>query len=219
MDAEELISHYPRLFHMAEPDAWPLIRKYGLLSTRALLEVFEVSAEPRQAILGAIRPEMVPIQSPLGETARIRDQTPLKRSALEACLTDMSVEEWTRLLNEHVFFWVREERLLGLLAARAYRGRSHTVLTLKTAELVQRQLEQIRLTALNTGSTIDAPRPRGSKTFKRVDDFDFAARRRAAGANAVVELAVLDGVRELDSELIESVRTFQGSVQTGTLFP
>ncbi len=176
MDAEELISHYPRLFHMAEPDAWPLIRKYGLLSTRALLEVFEVSAEPRQAILGAIRPEMVPIQSPLGETARIRDQTPLKRSALEACLTDMSVEEWTRLLNEHVFFWVREERLLG-------------------------------------------PRPRGSKTFKRVDDFDFAARRRAAGANAVVELAVLDGVRELDSELIESVRTFQGSVQTGTLFP
>lgn len=42
MDESELVAKYPTCFHLASADAWDGIRQQGLLSTRALLEVWEV---------------------------------------------------------------------------------------------------------------------------------------------------------------------------------
>jgi uncharacterized protein DUF7002 len=81
---------------------------------------------------------------------------------LAACLTDMSVTEWLRLLNRKVFFWVGEHRVDELLGARAYRNRAHTVLVVKTAALIAAHEASITLAAINTGSTLYDPRPRGS---------------------------------------------------------
>jgi hypothetical protein len=46
---ERLASRYPVLFHMAEDGSWESIRERGLLSTSALLDLFEVEAEERFA--------------------------------------------------------------------------------------------------------------------------------------------------------------------------
>jgi hypothetical protein len=50
---ERLASRYPVLFHMAEDGSWESIRERGLLSTSALLDLFEVEAEERFAIESA----------------------------------------------------------------------------------------------------------------------------------------------------------------------
>ena len=59
MNPERLASRYPVLFHMAEDGSWESIRARGLLSTSALLDLFEVEGELRLAIESARRPEMV----------------------------------------------------------------------------------------------------------------------------------------------------------------
>ncbi len=42
MRPEELVTRYPRLFHIAWEGNWPSIREHGLLSARALLDLYEV---------------------------------------------------------------------------------------------------------------------------------------------------------------------------------
>jgi hypothetical protein len=44
---EELVSIYPRLWHMAEDGSWPSIADNGLLSTSALLDLYGVSGKSR----------------------------------------------------------------------------------------------------------------------------------------------------------------------------
>jgi Family of unknown function (DUF7002) len=44
---EEFANHYPCLYHMAEANIWPSIEKHGLLSTTALLDLFEVNGNRR----------------------------------------------------------------------------------------------------------------------------------------------------------------------------
>jgi len=50
VDAEELISTFPRLYHMAHVNAWPGIKRHGLLSTSALLDLFGVRGSSRKAL-------------------------------------------------------------------------------------------------------------------------------------------------------------------------
>ena len=38
---------WPRLYHMAEAGSWPSIKERGLLSTTALLDLFELEGESR----------------------------------------------------------------------------------------------------------------------------------------------------------------------------
>jgi hypothetical protein len=47
------------LYHLAEPADLPSIRRYGLLSTERLLDLAEVPASKREAILFRHRPESV----------------------------------------------------------------------------------------------------------------------------------------------------------------
>ena len=54
-DQNKLIAQHPLLYHMAEAGAWANIRQHGLLSTTALLRLFDVS-EPQRSAIGSRYP-------------------------------------------------------------------------------------------------------------------------------------------------------------------
>ena len=215
VDVDELVATYPSLYHMAEAGSWEGIQQHGLLSTSALLDLFEINGDLRLALESARRPESVTITAPLHGTAIVRDQIPLREGPLEQCLVG-STAEWYRELNRRVFFWVSEQRVEGLLQGRAYRDRAHDVLTVDTASLVAARADEITLAPINTGSTIYNPRPRGVGTFLSITDYPFEDwRRRRSRRAAVVELAVDGGVRDIvDHTLIVESRRGAAVLET-----
>jgi hypothetical protein len=186
---------------MAECGAWSGIQQHGLLSTTALLDLFEVEGGRRFAIESMRRPEMVEISHPRHGRALIRDNKPLREQFLIDCLEGCTPQQWYELLNRKVFFWVTAQRLETLLAARAYRSRAHDVLTIDTRSLLDRRLADITLAPINTGATLypSAP-PRGLSTFVSIEDYDWEAMRRWRGPdNAVVELTVDYAVADVEN--------------------
>jgi hypothetical protein len=202
MLVDELIEYYPRLYHMAEDGSWPSIRRYGLLSTAALVDLFEVPEPQRTELLTQHRPDLVSLTHPDHGHAVIRDQKPLQTTKLEQLLTDMTVTEWIRLLNEQVFFWVHPERLLTLLNARAYQSRPHLVLTVSTQSLVKAHEERIRLARINSGATAYLRGHRGLTTFQRISDYRHP-RSRSRPAKHVVELAVQQHVPDIADHILQ----------------
>ena len=192
MDAVELATIYPRLYHMAEPGSWPSIKVHGLLSTTALLDLFEIGGPSREAIELKYRPDSVPIVHPRHGTATIRDQKPMDDRGLSRALRDgLTPTEWYGILNRKVFFWLATRRLAVLLGARAYRGRRQTVLTIDTQALLARHASRVMLSPMNSGATKPMPHPRGRTTFVSIDDCPFSDWKRTRGrAGAVVELTV-----------------------------
>lgn len=199
MTVEELLENYPRVFHMAEDGSWDSIRGHGLLSTSALLDLYGIAGKERHKLESQRRPESVRISRSGLPDAVIRDNKPMTASALDKCLVDgITPTEWFETLNSRAFFWLSKERLDRLLSARAYRDRPQTVLELNTASLVAAHRDNIRLCAINSGATIYNPVPRGADTFKTIEAYPFdewCAKRKPA--DAVVELTVLDGVRDI----------------------
>lgn len=197
MDPADIVRHYPTLYHMAQQGSWESIKRHGLLSTHALIDLYEVKDPVRSAILRQRRPLSVPLcHGEYGE-AIVRDQIPLREKSLRQCLTDMTLEEWLDVLNSRVFFWLDEPHLETLLGANAYRDQSHDVLHVDTDLLLQRHLKRVRLSPINSGSTLYKPQPRGSKTFLPVADYPFEERRRARGKSAIIELAVERGIPDI----------------------
>ena len=212
---QELAETYPRLYHMAEAGSWESIQRHGLLSTSALLDLFEVAGPERERIESRRRPDSIIIRHPQHGTAVIRDQKPMTDGALQKCLRDSTPREWYETLNSRVFFWLSRERLVRLLSARAYRGKRQTVLTVDTAHLLQRHADRVTLSPINSGSTIFNPQPRGTDTFQRIGDYPFAYwRARRPLRDAVVELAVDDAVPDIQDfvlrvELMENGETVE----------
>jgi hypothetical protein len=196
---------------MAEDGSWDSIRQHGLLSTTALLDLYGLEGDERHTLEARRRPESVPISGKGLPNAIIRDQKPMTESALAKCLVGGLIpEEWFRLLNERVFFWVSRNRLRRLLTARAYRNRPQTVLTLDTASLVAAHCPRIELSPINSGATIYKPQPRGRNTFRAITDYPFdEIRKRRNPANAVVELVVRDRVPDILDHLV-SVHRISG---------
>jgi hypothetical protein len=191
VDVDELVEHYPRLFHVTELGSWETIGRHGLLSVRAILDRFEVGEPLRGRLETQRRPAPVRLSHPAHGDVLIRDQRPLQETKLARCLTDMTVAEWLALLNSKVFFWVSEQRVQSLLEARAYRDREHAVLVVDTRSLLDTHRDRVTLTPINTGATIYDARPRGRDTFTSIADCPFDDWRRRRGArNAIVELAV-----------------------------
>jgi hypothetical protein len=189
---------YPRLYHMAEEGTWESIRDRGLLSTSALLDLFEINGDERFVIESQHRPESIVIEHRIYGRAVIRDQKPMRETSLRNCLIGMTPREWYELLNRKVFFWPTRERLIGLLAAKAYRDRTHCVLTIDTQRIFEAQLNGVRLSPINSGSTIYNPQPRGRHTFFLPEDYPYEERRKMRGVlNAVAELCVDYGVPDI----------------------
>jgi hypothetical protein len=193
---EEFILQYPRLYHMAQVGSWPSIERNGLLSTSALLDLFQVAGEAREAIESRHRPKSVTITHQQHGSATIRDQIPMSERALLKCLVGTTPREWYELLNRRVFLWTTEDRVNTLLGARAYRNHEHDVLTVDTRGLIERHGERITLSPINSGSTVYNPQPRGLNLFQTFVDFPFEFRRRY-GKRAIAELSVDYSVPDL----------------------
>jgi len=219
MTIEELTKHFPVLYHMAEDGSWESIQRHGLLSTSALLDLFEYCGEAREAIEARRRPTSITITHPIHGTAVIRDQAPISDTILKRCLTDMQPTAWYRLLNSRVYFWLGTRRLDALLNARLYRGRTHTVLTLDTEALVNRYGNDIVLSRINSGATHRGGSPRGSQTFRRLPDYPFSAGRRTKLSiqESVAELAVDHGIQDV-SVYVTRVERVNGSMHVETIF-
>ncbi len=199
----EFVTRYPRLFHMAEYGSWPSIQQHGLLSTSALLDLFEVAEHRRSKIETEWRPEIVSIQHSQYGIAKIRDQAPMPPHTLAPQLDGMTPGEWYELLNGKCFFWLSEDRLQRLLKAAAYRLRTHDVLVIDTRAMIERHMTDITLTSFNSGVSSFGPKiRRGSETFKGFRNFRKMLE--------VVELAVDYKVADI-SDITIRVEQRQGS--------
>ena len=167
----ELSTRYPEVYHMAEFNSWRSIKKHGLLSTAALLDLFEVRGDERIKLESRWRPGSVTIHHGAHGTAVIRDQRPMPENELMQVLVGMHPAEWYKLINGKVFFWADLWGLKKLLTAVMYRGRSHDVLAVDTRALLDRHMPEMWLTDQNTGSVMSR-RKRGLDTFKRVREFN-----------------------------------------------
>lgn len=190
---------YPRLYHMAEPGSWLSIKTHGLLSTTALLDLFEVRDNARKALESQRRPVSVTITHPRYGAAVVRDQKPMSDSALRKCLRDgLSPKDWYQLLNRFAFFWVDERRLKRLLNARAYRAKRQCIVEVNTSALLARHGSRVMLSPINSGSTVFNPQPRDRETFLPMGRYPLEAWRKKRGKRgAVVELAVDGGVPDI----------------------
>lgn len=188
MSVEEVVAAYPRLFHMTAADAWASIRAYGLQSAAALVERFDAPS----TVVSRRRPQEIRLGgTDASDGAVLRDNGVLDDARLKGCLIDMDVPDFYRMLNGRVYLWPSRHRVDGLLTARAYRDRSHLVLTLDTATLLARHGDRVRLSPINMGSTLFTPTPRGRDTALGLADYPFAARRRLRGRrDAVAEVSV-----------------------------
>lgn len=198
IDPADLARRFPVLFHMAEAGSWPSIRKHGLLSTAALVDLFEIQGEHRRALVSSHRPECVPISHERLGTALLRDQKPMDDRGLRRCLRDgLTPRQWYEILNDKVFFWVTRERLERLLAARAYRDRRQTILEVRTSALVDRHGASVLLSPMNSGCTKPFPHPRGTDTFRPLAEYPFDERARKNRREPIVEVTVTRGVPDI----------------------
>jgi hypothetical protein len=208
----DLVTHFPRLWHMAEGGSFESIRKHGLLSTSSLLDLYGITGQQRAVLESERRPDSVTISKAGFPNAVVRDQKPMTESALKKCLAkDVTPDQWFEILNGRAFFWLSRGRLRGLLHARAYRGRPQTVLTVDTASLLKAHKQRIELSPLNSGATLYNPQPRGRDTFLPVADYPFDEwRKKRRSGEPVVELVVREGVPDIADHLIAAHHVHNG---------
>jgi hypothetical protein len=147
-----------RIFHVAEAANWPSIRRHGLLSALALLDLPGVTAEDRRRVTRHRERRTV-----LSNGAVVRDQSPMPPAALRRCLQDMTPEEWYALINARVFFWLDEARLERHL--RACRRHAQLVIELDAPRLLARHGAYAAVSAFNTGNARRRPALRGRSSF------------------------------------------------------
>jgi hypothetical protein len=188
---------YPRLYHMAHEEAWEQIRRYGLLSTSSLLNLWEVNDQERGAIENEIRRNEVELKHPRRGKIVIRDQKPLYERKLRTALIDCTVQEWCQLLNRRVFFWPTVERLATHISARENREKRHLVLTVDSYRLAAAYEKTITLCPLNSGNTIPFAQKRGRNSLMRMNEYPFVERLARGPYYTVVELAVETGVPDI----------------------
>lgn len=202
---DEFVAAFPRLYHMAHEDSWPSIKKHGLLSTSALLDLFNVEKNLRHKIESEHRPEYTKIESPKYGAAMIRDQKPMSDGGLARCLNDgLKPLDWYRILNAKVFLWTSKDRLYKLMSAKAYKKDKHLVLVFSSAALVEDYWSKILFCPMNSGCTRPFAHPRGNSTFLSPAKYpyeDWLSRRPAK--EAIVEVAVKDGIHGVDKLIID----------------
>jgi hypothetical protein len=210
---DELLGKHPTLYHMAERGSWPRIREYGLRSTTALLDLFEVSGDKRLQIEERHRPRKALIEHPKLGSAVVRDQIPMNDAGLLRCLpANLSSADWYKILNAKVFFWLSRERLLTMLKAGAYRDDAHDVLEVSTRTLVDAYRDSVWLSPMNSGCTKPYPHPRNEQTFSRIPQYPYAKRpRRERAVELAIDYAVPDierfVTRVVEMRTDEEIRT------------
>ena len=176
MNTVDMLSRdYPKVYHMADPRNWDNICKHGLLSTTALLDLFEYDGKSRLEIESQLRIRQFCITHPVYGEAFIRDQDPLRNRPnwgifLENCLDGVTPKEWFELLNRKTFFWATEIGLKNMLGAKLYRNNRHYVITVETHKLLDNHADKITLSSQNSGSLYKNEK-RSKNTFKPIAEY------------------------------------------------
>jgi hypothetical protein len=189
---------------MAEAGSWESVKRHGLLSTTALLDLFGISGAQRDAIEAARRPDSVPIHHPDHGPAWIRDNKPINETVLRRTLTGISEPDWYRTLNGRVFFWLSERHLEKLRNAPPYKQRHHDILTIDTKSLVDAYAEKIELCHLNSGAVHPAADyPRGAGSFQPIVSYPWLDRLATAPGEPIVELTIPYAVPDIERFVID----------------
>ena len=219
MDAAQLARLHPTVYHMAEDGSWPSIREKGLLSTRALVDLYQPDDEIKAEILNTVRRRKITLTREGLPDVTIRDQLPAK--FLNVCLEEgVTPGEYLDALNGRVFFWVSAERLVKLLQARFYRKLRHVVLHVDTAALLTAYSGRVQLAPYNTGSMQVPNMPkRGPNIFTDLAEYPYAewARRRGQSGEPVVELTIDYAVPDISS-YVTRVETWADSMPVEVLY-
>jgi hypothetical protein len=205
---------------MAEDGTWPSIRQQGLLSTQAIVDLYQPDAATRARIVSTVRRDKITLTSPgLGDMT-IRDQRPAKFIA--ACMHDgVSPQDYLNALNGRVFFWLHLSRLERLLNARLYRNSRHTVLHVDTARLVEAYSGRVQLAPYNTGSMHVPSMPkRGPDVFTDLADYPYEQwlTKRGRSAEPVVELTIRYAVPDI-ARFVTRVEIWEGGRPIAVLYP
>ena len=88
MEPATLIEYFPKCFHVCAAGSWPMVARHGLLSTSALLDLFEYEGRARSALESSKRAQNVTISHERHGEAVLRDQKPLSDGTLKECLGD-----------------------------------------------------------------------------------------------------------------------------------
>jgi hypothetical protein len=211
---------YPTLYHMAEDGTWPSIRRRGLLSTQAIVDLYQPDDEVRARILSVTRHDKITLTSAEFGDMTIRDQRPAK--FLAACMDDGATpQDFLDALNGRVFFWLALSRLTGLLNARLYRRSRHTVLHVDTASFLEEYSGRVQLAPYNTGSmhVPNAPK-RGPEVFTDLADYPYEhwLAKRGQSGEPVVELTVRYAIPDISS-FVTKAETWEGGKPIAVLYP
>jgi hypothetical protein len=194
---DEFCERHPKLYHMATSDSLSQIRKFGLLSTQAILNLIGSSEEEQVKLRTQRRPELVVLEGGAHGKFTLRDQKPLRDAALEKCLDGMTVPEWYETLNSRVFMWASKDRVESLLSARAYKKSDQLLLTINSEALITRHFQKTSVSTINSGATLYVPVRRGLQTFVSLANFPTTK-----GTKPIVEVTVADGVPDMDEFIL-----------------
>jgi hypothetical protein len=147
------------IYHLAEAANLPFIRRDGLLSTKALLDMACMRGNERNRLESCQR--LQHMRLPNG--VQVRDQRPMPANALDNCLVGMAPSEWYALINSKVFFWLDVDRMNRQCGAGE--PRPQVVLKVDTNRLLTQYAERIALSPINTGYALRRPAKRGRCTF------------------------------------------------------
>lgn len=195
MRIEELLASCQYLYHMAEDGSWSNIKKYGLLSTSALLTLYKITGSERKQYESERRSQRMLISCDGMKDACLRDQIPMPPGELKECLLGgIEPSEWYEFINKRIFFWTTRTSLEIFLAAKEYKDKPQTVIKVNTKLLMDKYSDLVTLSSINSGSTYydtrkyTKPQNRGLDTFKKIENYH---------ARWITELVVENGVPDI----------------------
>ena len=209
MTPKELASKHPKLFHVTEASAWLSIAKHGLLSTKNLLELFEIQGERKDNLMTKRRQQSVSIRHDVHGEAILTDNIPLNLKSLSDCLDDeLTPENWIEMLNSRVFFFTNKKQAVKFLQAASNTHRQKLVLVLDTLTLAECHVKQMELCPFNSGTANPRSVPRrGLSTFSPLSKYSYRewVRLRSRKKEKIQEVVVLGAVNDIEKYLVERI--------------
>jgi hypothetical protein len=212
MTPVELAKKHPRLFHVTEASAWPSIAKHGLLSTKSLLELFEVPVVRALELQTQKRLDPTPIAHHIYGNALLSDNRPLNEKCLADCLDDgLTAKEWLLMLNVRVFFFTSKKHAERLLNAKSNRKKDKLLLIMDTLKLAESFKNQIEICPFNSGTANPQSVPRrGLSTFSPLlkyshQEWSRLRSRHKKSNDSIREVTVLGAVADIEKYLIEKI--------------
>jgi hypothetical protein len=209
MTPDDIASRHPVLYHLTERGGADSIRRNGLWSTARLLDGCSLDDDRRVGLLTQRRPHAVHLHHERFGPIALGDNRPLSETKLANCLDDgLTPADWLRLLNEHVFFFVREKDFAKLAGSSGNKGRAKELMVLDTLPLLRACSGRVSLSPINSGNTVHDAKRRGRATFQPICDVSFDIWRRQRGLakpDTIKEVIIRDGVPEAGNFLREVI--------------